>query len=203
MRILIACLAIALCSCVVMQGLELDHDLKAADDVCLAALATPSLDPIRDKVTLFRSVNDGPPPASLTNNTSLPMDDELRAISEWRTLRSDCERCQDAAFHVPDSASPRLSEHLNYEVSGFRSVRNAVDRYIALLAERKVTYGEFEQRHYELVHAGGEMQKQLQRGFRHHDVAEEDAAKSRITTLFEEWDAYLESVANRKFAASQ
>ena len=37
MRILIACLAIALCTCVVMQGLELDHDLKAADDVCLAA----------------------------------------------------------------------------------------------------------------------------------------------------------------------
>jgi hypothetical protein len=131
MRLLLVCATLALCSCVVTQAIELDRDLKSADDACRAALASPSLNPIRNKVTLFRSVKDGPTPPSMSSNTSLPSDEELRAISEWRLMRSDCERRQDAAFHVLPSASPRLKELLNYEVAGFRAVRTAVDLHSA------------------------------------------------------------------------
>jgi hypothetical protein len=197
MRLILALAAIVLCSCAVTEAINLELDLKSADDACLSALSAPALNPIREKVTLFRSTKDGPPPASMTRSVSLPTDDELRAIFEWRLMRTDCERRQDAAFHVPTSASPRLAELMNYDVEGFRAVRSAVDRYIAFLGERKVPYGEFEQKHYVLVHTAGEIEQLLRHGYRHHDQAEEDAAKSRFAALLQNWNVYLASVASR------
>jgi hypothetical protein len=197
MRLLLVCCAIALCSCVVTQAVNINLDTKSANDACRASLSSPSLDSIRDKVTLFRLAKDGPPPAAMSSNVSLPTDDELRAIGKWTQLRSDCEHRQDAALRVPASASPRLAEQLNYEITGFRAVRAAVDGYIALLGARKVSYGEFEQRHYELVHAAGALQQQLFHAYMHHDQAEQDAVESRFTALLREWDAYMASVANR------
>lgn len=195
--VLIGYAAGAFCACVVTQAIDLNHELKSAEDACRAAVTSPSLDPIRNKVTLFRSVNDGPPPPSLAENDSFPKSKEIRAISDWIVIRSDCARRQDAVLNVPPGATPEFSTVMNEQFAGVRAIRTGIDSYVVLLGEGKVAYGEFEREHYTLVHQAAALRDRLLRAYTYHDESEGVAAKASFTTLLQAWDEYLTTVAKR------
>jgi hypothetical protein len=71
-------------------------------------MRAPALDPIRTKVELFKSPEDGPAPFTILTNSSLPDANDRNAIDQWARSVEQCQaeaRPLITALPVPPEAT--------------------------------------------------------------------------------------------------
>lgn len=115
------------------------HQQRVLAQQCSDEMANPALDPIRNKVELLRSDNDGPPPFLILSNSSIPTMSERSAIAKWATIREECFRRQ-IQFVSTSNGDPLIRD------KSFSFVRQAAEQINVLtvaLYQGKMTYGEF------------------------------------------------------------
>jgi hypothetical protein len=92
--------------------------IVTADEECKSEmLAATDLDPIRNKVELYKQLSDGPPPFEIAANDTFPTTNERPIIAKWATIRDSCIKRQETWLVVPTSANAQLVAVFQQEVS--------------------------------------------------------------------------------------
>jgi hypothetical protein len=98
--------ALALAGCDTFGGIKYQFDsgsfgdrTKAVAGACAARMQTPALDPIRNKVELFKTPPDGTVPFVILTDNATPTPAEQQAIGLWSQAIEDC---QTRARHLVD-----------------------------------------------------------------------------------------------------
>lgn len=82
--------------------------INASVDQCSAEMSSAAaLEPIRNKIQVFRRPTDGPPPFEIACNDAFPTEAERPVISIWATMLEHCTQRSLAIATVPPSATPQ------------------------------------------------------------------------------------------------
>ena len=192
--------------CAVVQNAETRNDVeRQRADLTQAALqchqemvATSELEPILGKVEVDRPVPDSAPPFSILSDGTFATDAERQAIKKWASLRDECTRRRDTIIQRPIRATPYVHLLLDQEFAVAKDGTAGVDQLILALYERKLSYGEFASKRYEL---GREMMAAL-RAIRQSAVTHDEQVRAQAQEQFahnlEAWSTYLQAVNARQ-----
>ena len=125
----------------------------AAAEQCKSEFATPDLDPIRHKVELYRESTDAGVPFEIASNDAVPTDAELPVIAKWATLRDECIRGTLQASKPPADASAMQSAFMRQRQFLYNQAGERISELIVALHQKKLTYGEFAHKRYEINRA--------------------------------------------------
>jgi hypothetical protein len=180
------------------------YQLQAVDAQYRNDLQSPELDPIRQKVELYRAGSSAelPPPFAIATNDTFPTESERPAIAKWAVIRDATLARINALRVVPPSATAYQRVVLQQEFAFGTQMASYVGQLIVSLYQQKLTYGEFAQRRYEVTRdtAAAErrfrqaelisdQQRQLQE---RQVIAQESQARASA------WAAYTQTVAARQ-----
>jgi hypothetical protein len=188
-------------SCVDRSG-EGEPDLTAAQEQCKRDLDTQELDPIRQKVELFRKSSDAPPPFAIAAINTFPTDAERPVIAKWATIRDACVSRTTAFVAPPASANLIQSTFFQQEASFGKVAAAKVGELIVALYQQKLTYGEFAQKRYgigrdataaELAFRQSTLERDQARQLQVQELAQQEFS-ARMTA----WAKYMESVNARQ-----
>ena len=202
--LLAICLGLA--GCAVVQNAETRNDVeRQRADLTQAALqchqemvATSDLEPILGKIELDRPVPDSAPPFSITSDDTFATDAERQAIKKWASLRDECARHRDTIIQRPIRATPYVHLLLDQEFAVAKDGTASVDQLILALYERKLSYGEFASKRYEL---GREMMaafRAIRQSAVTHDEQVSAQAQEQFARNLEAWSTYLQAVNARQ-----
>ncbi len=127
--------------------------IATAAEQCKSDFATPDLDPIRHKVELYRESLDAVVPFEIASNVAVPTDDELPAIAKWATLRDECIRRILQASKPPADATTLQSAFMRQRQFLYNQAGERISAGIVALHQKKLTYGEFAHKRYEINRA--------------------------------------------------
>ena len=146
----------ALCGCSSVGASlkkQRNEAIATAAEQCKSELATPDLDPIRHKVELYRESTDAGVPFEIASNDAVPTDDELPVIAKWATLRDECIRRTFHASKPPTDASAMQSAFMGQRQFLYNQAGERISQLIVALHQKKLTYGEFAHKRYEINRA--------------------------------------------------
>jgi len=133
-------------------GADTAQLIKDTQDQCKEDMKNPELDPIRGKVELYRSINEGSVPFEIATNNTFPTAKEKPAIAKWAKIRESC--ISKSTGFMSDAAKVGTSlqnSFVEQEISFSRQIQARVGELIVALYQGKLTYGEFSQKRYEMV----------------------------------------------------
>ena len=125
----------------------------SAAEQCKSEFATPELDPIRHKVELYRESTDAGVPFEIASNHAFPTDAELPVIARWATLRDECIRQIAQLSKPPANASAMQSAFIRQRQFLYNQAAERISELIVALHQKKLTYGEFAHKRYEIDRA--------------------------------------------------
>lgn len=176
--------------------------VKVAADQCKADYATPELDPIRNKVELFRDGTSGAPPFAIASNDSFATPEERVAISKWAPLRENCLSRIEALQTDPLSASPLQRTYREQDRAFSREVTASVSALIVALYQDKVTYGEFALKRYEIIRDGRAAELAFRQATLEHDqqrqMQAQQIAQREFSNRLATWNTYMQAVNARQ-----
>lgn len=112
------------------------------DQQCADSMKTSRLNPIRDKVELFKPVAADVPMAILANH-DYPTADEQAAIAVWSTLTDRCQRrflAWEQKRPLPPDLTPAIARHMQ----GFETAEWRLDDELrAVLDQGRLTYSDY------------------------------------------------------------
>ena len=176
--------------------------LKAAAEQCKSDFATSELDPIRNKVELYREGTSGAPPFAIASNDAFPTAAERVAISKWATLREECIRRGEELATIPPAASALQAAYIEQERSFRREVSASVGSLIVALYQDKLTYGEFALKRYEIGRDGSAAELAFRQATLEHDqqrqMQAQQLAQQEFSNRLATWNAYMQAVNARQ-----
>ena len=121
-----------------------------ATEQCKSEIATPDLDPIRQKVELYRESTDSSIPFEIAFNDAVPTDTELPVIAKWAALREDCIRRIRQVSKPPATASAIQSAFIEQRQFLDNQAGERIGELVVALHHKKLTYGEFAHKRYDI-----------------------------------------------------
>jgi hypothetical protein len=169
-------------------------------------LAASDLDPIRNKVELYKQLSDGPPPFEIASNDTFPTDQERQLIAKWATIRDSCIKRQEAWLVVPTSANAQLVAAANaqlvavfqQEVSIFKEATANIGELIVSLYQQKLTYGEFAQKRYWISSQASAAERAYRQSVLDRDEQRRLQARQQFATTLTAWGNYIQAVEARQ-----
>jgi hypothetical protein len=169
---------------------------------CVDGLSNRSdLAPLADKVELVRSSNDAAPPFRLSTNDNFPSDSDLPLIAIWAEARDACLKEQFARF--PATSGDTLGSLVyQQEVAFIRESAASVSALIVALYQRKLTYGEFAQKRYEITRDISAADRQFRTAVLNADADRQlqarQLAEATLHDRLTAWTAYMQAVQSRQ-----
>ena len=115
---------------------------QVLDQDCAASMRTPRLDPIRDKVELFKPVAASVPLAILANH-AYPTADEKAAIAVWGGLADQCQQ-RFIAWEQTRARPPDLDAQAARHLQGFETAEWRLgDELRVVLYDGRLTYSDY------------------------------------------------------------
>jgi hypothetical protein len=201
--------AITLALCVSLTACahqQFSHELKAetaelatAGEQCKSEiLAATDLDPIRNKVELYRRLSDGPPPFEIASNDTFPTDKERPLIAKWASMRDACQKRRDALFVIPSSANAQQAVVLQQEISFGKDANAHVSELIVALYQQKLTYGEFAQKRYWISNEAATAERAYRQSVIDRDHQRQVQAQQQFANTLNAWGNYIQAVNARQ-----
>jgi len=201
--------AISVTLCVLLTACahqQLSKDTKAkraglavTGDQCKSEMLTATeLNPIRNKVELYKPPTEGPPPFEISSNDTFPTDEERPLIAKWATMRDSCIKRQMALLTVPASANAQQAIVFQQEVSFAKDVNAHIGELIVALYQQKLTYGEFAQRRYWLSNEAVAAERAYRQSVLDRDEQRQQQAQQQFTNALNAWGNYMQAVNARK-----
>jgi hypothetical protein len=174
--------------------------IDAWQKACAAAMSTPELLSIRDKIEIFHDAST-PAPYTYAAIDAFPTRADLPLITKWIELRDACIKQE----HEIDLTSPDLTpmaQSIVLQRAEFIGIAEAKIRRLAVsLSQRKLTYGEFAQRRYQINSATGNAASEFAMTSRFRDsgsqLLEQRRIKHRFSADVDEFERYLHAVDAR------
>ena len=180
-----------------MQGRK--AEIVTADEECKSEmLAATDLDPIRNKVELYKQLSDGPPPSEFASNNTFPTDQERPLIAQWAAIRDSCIERQEAWLVVPTSANAQVVAVLQQEVSIFKEATANIGELIVSLCQQKLTYGEFAQKRYWISSQASALELAYRQSVLDRDEQRRLQAQQQFTATLTGWGNYVQAVEARQ-----
>ena len=169
---------------------------------CEKSYQIPELDPIRHKIEFFRESPDAAPSFETASNDTFPTVEECPAIAKWANLREECVKRMDKANHISPMATPLQSTILQEDEAFKREATARVADLIVSLYQRKMTYGEFAKKRYEI----GRDAAAAERSFResvliadqNQRIQAQQVAQQQFQNNLTAWSNYLQAVNARQ-----
>ncbi len=175
----------------------MNSNVQASGTECKAELAVPALDPIRDKVELWREPPDSPPPFSIMANDTFPTDAERAAISQWATIRDGCLKRANALMIVPH-ATGNDSIYLQQRFAAIHDLQANTGYLILALYQQKLTYGEFARKRYEITRDALAALNMMRQAYLDHEQQRQMMAQQQLASTFAAWSEYMQAVNARQ-----
>jgi hypothetical protein len=177
--------------------------LKASQLQCKDELQVSELDPIRQKVELYRVMAEkDPPPFTLASNESFPTDSERPIIARWASMRDLCVKRDNAIRATPSSANAKEKLDFQEQMSIGREFSTRVGELILALYQQKLTYGEFAQKQYEFGRDALAAELVLTQAVIERDddrrAQEEQQAQQQFANVAQSWTDYIQTVNARQ-----
>lgn len=119
---------------------------------CRREMEALALNSIRNKVQLYRSLNEGPPPFDIITNKSFPTGKEKESIKLWAKMREDCAQREDEVLaSVPKSSSQMQQAYDDKQLEFHRQLQSGINALVVSLYQSKLTYGEFALKRYDFT----------------------------------------------------
>jgi hypothetical protein len=175
---------------------------------CLAVLQQPQFDPIRNKVELWRALNEtNGVPFAIEANTSYPTDSEKAAIAQWATARQQCSAKFRAARKVPIDASPSYQKFYMDAWEVDDDISSKTGSLIVALYQGKLPYGDFATQRYNLTRTDWETRQAILKRIQAQDeqTAKEaaDRAMQGYQIRMQAFSTYMAAVASRPVVVQQ
>jgi hypothetical protein len=174
---------------------------QLAWDECKRDYETADLDPIRTKIEVVRAVTDAPPPFSIASNEDFPSDSERAVIEKWATIRDDCLAKQRAARQTSPAATALQLTVAARDSAFSDEIAGKVSALIVALYQRKMTYGEFAQKRYEIGRDGADAEREYRQAMLMSDqqlaMQAQQLAQQNFQAKVAVWSAYIQAVNAR------
>ncbi|HIH2747881.1 EsaB/YukD family protein [Burkholderia aenigmatica] len=179
----------------------IDARFDAWRNACAAAMSAPELNPIRDKIEIFHDPST-PTPYTYAALDLFPARADLPLIAKWIALRDACVKHE----HEIDLTSPALTpmaQSMVLQRAEFNGIAEAKIRRLAIgLSQRKLTYGEFAQRRYQINSAAENAAQRVAATLSARDPGSQFLEQRRIERRFsaevDTFERYLHSVDARQ-----
>jgi hypothetical protein len=196
-----ACLA----GCAAAQGHRFRQDMNetkasnaALEAQCKAQMDTAELDPIRQKVELYRSAGGGAPPFAIASNDTFASDAERPVIAKWAALRDDCQRRSLALLVAPSSANQMQAAVFQQDVAFGKNAAANVEELIVALYQQKLTYGEFAQKRYWITSEAAAAELSYRQSVIERDQQRQLQLQQQFANTLAAWGTYIQAVNSRQ-----
>jgi hypothetical protein len=177
-------------------------DVQTADVQCKDKFQAPELDPIRHKVELYRDVADAGPTFEIASDDTFPTQADLPVISRWASLRDECLHRLNAAPALPPGATAMQIAFIQQDTAFGRETAARVSELIVALYYKKLTYGEFAQKRYEIERAGSAAERAFRRsaleGNQQRQLQAQQLAQQQFANDLAAWSVYMKAVNARQ-----
>lgn len=181
---------------------EIVASSKIALEQCKADTQNPVLDPIREKVELFRVDATVGPSFELASNQSFANDAERTAIAAWANVRSSCNERMARLPRLPPAASQMQMATDRKILEIQLAVRGEVDKLIVALYQQKLTYGEFVQRRYEIGRDGAKAENDFLQAVALADKERQEkahrVAQEQYNAQIQAWSSFNQALTARQ-----
>lgn len=118
--------------------------VKEIQNDCKERMQIADLDPIRNKVELFKLDSSVAPTFDIASNTDYPTATEKVAISKWAKIREECNAKSTKAYNENLQTSNAMQASFNQKQIEFRNqATSLIGSLIVALYQGKLPYGEF------------------------------------------------------------
>jgi hypothetical protein len=197
--------ATMLCGCAVVQNASTKSAMKkenaelvAAKAECKSDMIASDLDPIRNKVELFKDPVDTPAPFEVASNDTFPAASERVAIAKWASLRDVCIKRYYALLVIPPSANARQRSFAQQDYSFTKEANAHFGDLIVALYQQKMTYEEFAHRRYEIFHEATVAEAAFRQAGLEKDQQRQLQAQQQFSNNLIAWAAYMQAVNARQ-----
>jgi hypothetical protein len=188
------------------EAAKAQHDalvaqFDAVHKQCEADMATPELDPIRDKIEFFRKPDD-PTPFQYASLDAFPTPAERELIAKWAKLRDACLQHERTVNVIPPNATPMDETFIHQEMAFGAEAEGKVSELVVALYQQKLTYGEFAQRRYEIGKAAVDAERQYREARLMQDqnqkLEAQQIANQQFANNLNAWANYMQAVNARQ-----
>jgi hypothetical protein len=173
--------------------------IKVSQQRCKDEMQASDLDPIRQKVELYRVMADkDAPPFALASNEAFPTDSELPVIARWASMRDLCVNRDNAIRATPSSANPREKMSFQEQMSIGREFSGHVGELIVALYQQKLTYGECAQKQYEFGRDALAAELAFTKAVIDRDDDRQVQAQQQFADVQKTWTNYVQAVNARQ-----
>jgi hypothetical protein len=176
--------------------------VQSATSECKEQLQTPELDPVRQKVELFRPSFDSPVPFAIATNDSFPTQEERKVIAKWATLREECVKRSNSAFSMPPSATALQVTQIQQDRAFGIAASARVGDLTVSLYQQKLTYGEFAKKRYEITRDAAEAERQFRQSAQLGDQQQRMQAQQLVQQQYQSnvaaWSTFMQGVNARQ-----
>lgn len=201
----VAIMATLLCGCAAVQNASTKRaigqersDILAARVQCRSDMESTELDPIRQKIEIFKDPFDAPVPFNIASNDSFPTDSERAVIARWATMRDACIKRYYDLLVVPPSASALQASFLSQDATFVKEANARVGELIVTLYQQKVTYGEFAYKRYELSHEAVTAEAAFRQSALEKDQQRQIQTQQQFSNTLTAWASYMQAVNARQ-----
>lgn len=180
------------------QMSEKRTEIKALSDQCAQQMRDDhSLDPIGDKVELYRADPMAAPPFAIASNDTFPTESERPAIAQWAKDSDDCAARANAVLKPPSAANAAQRVVFEQDVSYTLNARARVQELRIALYQQKLTYGEFAQERFKIVSAATQAERDYRQAVIDRDQQRQMQISQQFTNSLNAWSAYVQAVNSR------
>ena len=173
--------------------------VKVSQQQCKDEMQAAELDPIRQKVELYRVMADkDPPPFTLASNQEFPTDSERPVIAKWASMRDLCVKRANAIRSTPSSANPREKMSFQEQMSIGREFSARVGELIVALYQQKMMYAEFAQKQYEFGRDALAAELAFTKAVIDRDDDRQVQAQQQFADVQKTWTNYVQAVNARQ-----
>jgi hypothetical protein len=173
-------------------------ELAAARVTCKSEMSTPELDPVRNKVEIFKDQADTPAPFEMASNDTFPTATDRVAIAKWASLRDACIKRNYALLVIPPSANSRQRLFFEQDHSFVKEANARVGDLIVALYQQKLTYAEFAHRRYDIFHEATVAEAAFRQAALEKDEERQAQAQQQFANSLAAWSLFMQSVNARQ-----
>jgi len=176
--------------------------IQSINAECKDQLGTSELDPIRNKVELYRDSLESPVPFAIATIDAFPTQEERDAIAKWAALREECIKQGNAASSMPPGATPLQVTEIQQDRSFGQAALAKVGDLIVALYQQRLTFGEFARKRYEITRDAAEAERQYRQSLQLADQQQrmqaQQLAQQQFSNSLAAWSTYMQAVNARQ-----
>jgi hypothetical protein len=192
----------ALTGCAVAMRQQMSEKKAAIEsiaDQCREQIqADHSLDPLRNKMELWRVPTAPPPPFEIISNDTFPNDDERPLIAHWAKIADACVARASEQFKPPPAANATQRVVFEQDISYSIDAYQRIQQLTLALYEQKLTYGEFAQQRYQITSQAAAAERDYRQAVIARDQQRQIQIAQQFSTALAAWSSYVQAVNSRQ-----